>query len=308
LSSAAIARLFATFELDASGANASVSKTIKQMEAFDRALSMVDSTSNKLQADINASNKTLRAAAQAIDQTSASLDKFEDALKEAANAQDRLNAAEKKKTDHGEKFAKTIQSYFYLANVLRDVAQAFTVVYDAAQEGARIAAAESFFKNSGKDIESYREATKGLVSDSKLMKKANLADSMGISEPVFKQLVTVARAAALKTGQSFEYMFDSIVVGTARSSRLLLDNLGIIVSVKEANEKYAAAVGKTVEELDAQERQVAFSNEVMVRSQGQIKELADVNTTAAASFEALGAQAENFSDRVKKSIASMTAE
>jgi len=187
--------------------------------------------------------------------------------------------------------------------ILNTIEGAFKAVYQAASEGAKISAAEEFFRNAGKSIESYRKATSGMVADAELMKKANLADSMGIDEKTFKKLVMVAEASALKTGQSFDYMFNSIIVGTARSSRLLLDNLGIIVSVKQANEKYAESIGKTVEELTAEEKQLAFVNEVALKSSGTLEEYASVTNRTAESFARFEAVLQNVADTIKVGLA-----
>jgi hypothetical protein len=178
-----------------------------------------------------------------------------------------------------------------------------TKAYSAASEGSKIMAAEQFFKNAGKSIEEYRKATNGMVSDAELMKKANLADSMGIDEKTFKKLVMVAEASALKTGQSFDYMFNSIIVGTARSSRLLLDNLGIIVSVGQANETYAAKVNKTVEALSAEEKQLAFVEEVARKSQGTLDEYANTTDRTAESFARFDATVTNLVDTMKRLLA-----
>jgi hypothetical protein len=175
--------------------------------------------------------------------------------------------------------------------------------YSAASEGAKIMAAEQFFKNAGKSIAEYRKATNGMVSDAELMKKANLADSMGIDEKTFKKLVMVAEASALKTGQSFDYMFNSIIVGTARSSRLLLDNLGIIVSVGQANESYAKSIGKTVEQLTDQEKQLAFVAEVARKSQGTLDEYAKTTDRTAESFARFDASVDNLANTIKVSLA-----
>jgi len=180
--------------------------------------------------------------------------------------------------------------------------------YAAASEGAKNMAAEQFFKNAGKSIAEYRKATNGMVSDAELMKKANLADSMGIDEATFKKLVMVAEASALKTGQSFDYMFNSIIVGTARSSRLLLDNLGIIVSVGQANETYAEKIGKSVEALTDQEKQLAFVEEVARKSQGTLDEYAKTTDRTAESFARFDANIENLANTIKNVLAKAFAE
>ncbi len=187
--------------------------------------------------------------------------------------------------------------------ILNTLSHGIREAYTAASEGAKIMAAEQFFKNAGKSIAEYRKATNGMVSDAELMKKANLADSMGIDEKTFKQLVMVAEASALKTGQSFDYMFNSIITGTARSSRLLLDNLGIIVSVGQANEKYAQKIGKTVEALSAEEKQLAFVEEVARKSSGTLDEYAEVTDKTAESYARFDASVQNLADTLKVTLA-----
>jgi hypothetical protein len=187
--------------------------------------------------------------------------------------------------------------------ILNTLSHGIREAYTAAGEGAKIMAAEQFFKNAGKSIAEYRKATNGMVSDAELMKKANLADSMGIDEKTFKQLVMVAEASALKTGQSFDYMFNSIITGTARSSRLLLDNLGIIVSVGQANEKYAQKIGKTVEALSAEEKQLAFVEEVARKSSGTLDEYAEVTDKTAESYARFDASVQNLADTLKVTLA-----
>lgn len=190
-------------------------------------------------------------------------------------------------------------------------------VFKVAEEGARNQAAQRFFENAGKSIEEYRVATKGMISDVELMKKANLADSMGITTETFKTLAGVANASALKTGQSFDYMFNSIIVGTARSSRLLLDNLGIIVSVDAANRRYAKAqlelagdtsvttkeINKFVKAMDDAEKKTAFTNEVMLQSKETMVEFAKIGETSATKFAGLEAAINNFKDALKASLA-----
>lgn len=214
-----------------------------------------------------------------------------------------LRDAQKQAKDHVHSINDISRALNAQRNVYHTLKGAVVDAYEAASEGAKIMAAEQFFKNAGKSIGDYRKATNGMVSDAELMKKANLADSMGIDEATFKKLVMVAEASALKTGQSFDHMFNSIIVGTARSSRLLLDNLGIIVSVKQANETYAKSVNKVVEELTAEEKQLAFVNEVAKQSQGTLDEYANTTDRTAESFSRFDANVQNLADTIKITLA-----
>jgi hypothetical protein len=247
---------------------------------------------------------------------------------EATKASERTQAAFRKMGDIGRQAADAVKNGMYKAKAgveslknsatnviktMRDLAGAVSFVekaagglksaFDSAAEGAKQLAAISFFENTGKSIKELRAATFGMVSDMDLIKRSNLADSMGIDNKTFKQLAAVAEAAALKTGESFDYMFESIVKGTARSSRLLLDNLGIIVSVGEANKNFAASVGKKVEALTDEEKQLAFVNEVYRNSTGMTLELADANVKTAVTFQKLEVSITNLFDRMKQSSA-----
>lgn len=191
-------------------------------------------------------------------------------------------------------WAQAGASAFIFLGMVHRVTAALSEAFQLIESSARTAMAEQFFLNAGKSLQDFRGATQGLISDAQLMKKANLADSMGIDEDTFKSLANVAHAASLKTGQSFDYMFNSIIVGTARSSRLLLDNLGIIVSVKEANERWAASNNKVVESMTDLEKKQAFAQEVTRQSAGMMDEYNAITDKSADNFDRLKAAIEDF--------------
>jgi hypothetical protein len=202
------------------------------------------------------------------------------------------------------------RDFFFLTNIFNQFGQAAVSAFKAVEESARGMVAEQFFRNAGRSLEDFRTATRGLISDAELMKKVNLADSMGISGETFKDLSKVAAAASSKTGQSFDHMFNSIIVGTARSSRLLLDNLGIIISVKEANQNYAKSlkeadetgqyanmtVEQLAESLSNEAKQLAFVEEVSRKSKDMTAEHSEIAFDAAAKFDQFSAAIENLKD------------
>lgn len=80
-----------------------------------------------------------------------------------------------------------------------------------------------------------REATKGTVSDFELMKAAVRADTFGLPLRKMASLFEFATLRAAQTGDSVQYLTESIVLGLGRKSPLILDNLGItMVRLKEA--------------------------------------------------------------------------
>ncbi len=70
-------------------------------------------------------------------------------------------------------------------------------------------------------------ATHGTVSQLDLMKRTVQASNFGISLGALPKLMEFATLRAQQTGQSVDYLVDSIVTGIGRKSPLILDNLGI---------------------------------------------------------------------------------
>ena len=83
-------------------------------------------------------------------------------------------------------------------------------------------------------LETLRKATRGLVSDLELMKVTVQAGNFGIPIEQMGKLLEFATKRAAETGQSVDYLVQSIVTGIGRKSPLILDNLGIsAVRLKE---------------------------------------------------------------------------
>ena len=72
-----------------------------------------------------------------------------------------------------------------------------------------------------------REATKGTVADLELMKRAVQAKNFDIPLKDLAKLFEFATKRAQQTGESVDFLTNSIVLGIGRKSPLILDNLGI---------------------------------------------------------------------------------
>lgn len=84
-------------------------------------------------------------------------------------------------------------------------------------------------------LDNLRKATKGTVNDVQLMTAAVKANDFRIPLEDLGKYLEFAQLKAQQTGQSVDYMTDSIVTGLGRKSPLILDNLGI--SAAELSEK-----------------------------------------------------------------------
>lgn len=114
-------------------------------------------------------------------------------------------------------------------------------------------------------LDALREASQGMITDTELMTKANLAMLL-IGEQVAGELpglLEIAQIAALTTGQDFDYMFDSLIRGVGRMSPRILDNLGITIDLADAYEDYASKMGLVVDEMTVAEQQQAVMTAVL---------------------------------------------
>lgn len=106
--------------------------------------------------------------------------------------------------------------------------------------------------NSIKLMQDLKQATGGTVSELELMKRSVMASNFDISLKALPQLLEFATLRARQTGQSVDYLVDSIVTGIGRKSKLILDNLGIsAVQLTEALGGASAASSTIGEVADA---------------------------------------------------------
>ena len=100
-------------------------------------------------------------------------------------------------------------------------------------------------------LDNLRKATKGTVNDVELMKAAVKAKDFRIPLDDLGKYLEFAQLKAQQTGESLDYMVDSIVTGLGRQSPQILDNLGLSASeIKEQTKQtgdFMKAVANIVE-------------------------------------------------------------
>jgi hypothetical protein len=154
------------------------------------------------------------------------------------------------------------------SSLLGEVGKALTLVFSAAvvkqavdiglslarlsgnAEGVERAFARAF-PNSVNTLNQLREATHGAVNDLELMQKTLQAANLGIAIEKLPILLEFAAARAQQTGESVDYLVDSIVTGIGRKSVLKLDNLGLSTTRLKEQFDGAAIASKSVGEVTA---------------------------------------------------------
>jgi len=137
---------------------------------------------------------------------------------------------------------------------------------------------------------SLKSATKGLISDMDLLRSSNQALLLGVDDGSGKmnQLSEDAIRLGRAMGITAKDAVDSLVIGIGRQSKLVLDNLGVIVDAKTAYENFAEAnniVGRT---LTDSEKKLAFQAEAFAQISEKASRLPDITNNVAQGFQVLG--------------------
>lgn len=104
---------------------------------------------------------------------------------------------------------------------------------DVANQSARMASAAEGVRlaferiDDGSLLDNLREATHGTVNDLELMKAAVKFNDFKLPLDQLGTMLAFAQQKAKDTGQSVDYLVDSIVMGLGRQSLMILDNLGL---------------------------------------------------------------------------------
>jgi hypothetical protein len=145
-----------------------------------------------------------------------------------------------------------------------------------------------------------RTALRGTVSDFEIMKTANNAIILGVAQTgdQLAELANIARVLGRAVGRDAVDAFNDLATGIGRQSRLILDNLGIIINVGQAWQDYALRVGKSIDQLGAFERRLAFQEAVINQGRELMETLGDQADTLADQYGRLFASVQNAFDAI----------
>lgn len=156
----------------------------------------------------------------------------------------------------------------------------------------------------GRTLDAVRSATRGLISDFDLMRQANRAMLFGLE--VTPEKFSILGEAAIKLGRAMGIdaprAMDDLVLALGRVSPRILDNLGIIVKVGEANAKWAKEHNTTIQAMTAGQRVQAFYEESLKKIEEHVKNLGDFSLTLADRVQILTVKFENFRNELGLAI------
>ena len=170
-----------------------------------------------------------------------------------------------------------------------------------ARGGEVINVQRAFARVSGDSVAAINElesATRGLINRYDLMVGLNRALTLGSAENTqqFAELARTALTLGRALGVDARFALESLSLGIGRQSRLILDNLGLIVSIESANKNYAKALRKTVKELTDSEKREAFRTAALESARAKVEELGGITETGADSVQRFAISLRNLAD------------
>lgn len=189
------------------------------------------------------------------------------------------------------------------------IGAAFVALQRLAQQGSKVIAVKrTFARITGDEVaalEMLREATANTVADQQLMESHNMALALGAAESTeeFARMARQARLLGRAQGIDAAEALEKYTVGLARQSKLRLDDLGITLDQEEANERYAAALGRSASSLTENERKIAFRNEAMRQADILVRAMSGGELEAVESSDRLAAAMTNLKDKLATVVA-----
>lgn len=137
-------------------------------------------------------------------------------------------------------------------------------------------------------------ATGAQIAFREASQAAAIGVASGLSPDQLTKLGKAAKDASAVLGRDVTDSFNRLVRGVTKAEPELLDELGIILRLKDASESYALALGKDVNALSAFERSQAVANDVLAQSEDKYgRMLAIVGGGTENEFNKLAVQFDN---------------
>jgi hypothetical protein len=161
---------------------------------------------------------------------------------------------------------------------------------------------EDFAGNVGQQsdamLQAMKTAAQGTISEFDLILNANRALQFEVAKTPAQlaQLIELSTALGRAQGISDQDALGYITLGVARRSKLILDNLGLMIDMDQAEADYAATLGKTASQLTNAEKNAAILAEAYRQGATAIEANRDAADSAATQYERLDANVRNLLD------------
>jgi len=149
-------------------------------------------------------------------------------------------------------------------------------------------------------LKKLQEATNGTMSEFDLFQQANNAMILGVTKnsDEMAEMFDMAQRLGKALGKDTASSVESLVTGIGRQSRLMLDNIGIIVDSTKAYKDYASANNLSADSLSDVQKKQAFLNATLDSARKKLSTMNEETEDSQNSFARLTAETSNLSSAI----------
>jgi hypothetical protein len=289
----------------------------KNVKVVQRQVEQVTDAVNENTGAQDRNTKASRKNAQAANEASKAHDHFDRGLKGASGSSSNTTKNFSKMRDAMSGSSGLVGAYATLAANLFAATAAFAALQRAAQVEQLTQGLVALGQASGLSMVSLskglQESTKYSISLQDSMRQVAQITSAGFDTSVIERLGTVATNTSVALGRDVQDSMNRLVKGATKLEPELLDELGIMVRIDEASQKYAQSLGKSASQLTNFEKRQGFMNAVLAEGEqkfGAIGDNVDANPydRLSATLQELGTTILNFFNTVLGPVAGFFAE
>ena len=256
----------------------------------------------KIQIDIEVNGKMTKATVDAK-QLRGQLDGLDDAQKKATKSQDKyskgLKGVGEQSANASKNFSKFsagmggfVGVYASLAAQLFAVSAAFQFLKRAGDLQTLQAGQEAYASATGVGLRTLTNdiiaATDATVTFQDAAQAAAIGTASGLNADQLTRLGTAAKDASIILGRDVTDSFNRLVRGVTKAEPELLDELGIILRLKDATTEYAAQLGVDADQLTAFQRSQAVANDVLAQTEQKYGRIIAITGGSANAYAQLG--------------------
>jgi hypothetical protein len=236
---------------------------------------------NDIKIKINVDGKDIELTKKQADKLGKSLDKTGTS---AHSADRRLKGAAQASSNTTKNFSKMAQgitgglvpAYATLAANVFAIGAAFRFLQDAANYRILIEGQREYATVTGNSLKlltsRLQEATGGQLAFAEAAQSVAIAKAAGVTSDQLARIGVVAKNASIALGRDLTDSLNRLVRGVTKAEPELLDELGIILRLEIAAEKYGAKIGKAAKDLNIFEKSQAVVNEVLEQGESKFGE------------------------------------
>ena len=116
------------------------------------------------------------------------------------------------------------------------------------------------------------------------------------------EMFDIAQRLGKALGQDTRLSVESLITGIGRQSRMMLDNIGIVVDTNKAYKDYAAILGKSADKLTDLEKKQAFLNATLDAATNKVSKLGDDTSATIDEYDRLATAWVNASTQIGSSF------